>query len=127
MRVFGRGHTRGLLVVYCGDNRPRLARHSGPLRDRIPVRYRLLKIEVRNDVPVDRVSVVELPADCSQKTDLMRARRCVSRADISALLTVPCVLIHEASNVRINPGHGHANRSVMAGMSENRAWRSVKP
>ena len=86
----------------------------------LPVRYRLLKIQVPDDVHVERVSVDKLPADWLEKIDVTRVfgDGWLTR-NSSALLVVPSAIVPETFNVLLNPVHNDAQRIVIVGTREH--------
>ena len=86
----------------------------------LPVRYRLLKIHAPDDVPVERVSVDQLPSDWPAKTEETRALGNAWLArDSVALLMVPSAIVPETFNVLLNPAHTDAKRIVIVETGEH--------
>jgi RES domain-containing protein len=111
-------------VVYCAENPAAalleiLVNFEIEVRD-LPTRYRLLKIEVPDDVRVERVSLGNLPRDWPQKT---AATRAIGDAWIAtgatALLAAPSAIVPETFNVLLNPNHADAERAVILPASEH--------
>lgn len=124
MRTPGRWHTRGRRIVYCAQSPAAalleiLVHFEIDIQD-LPVRYRLLKIDVPDDVHVERVSADELPADWPEKTEATRALGddWLAKAS-SALLRVPSAIVPETFNVLLNPAHQDAKRIVIVQAGEH--------
>lgn len=124
LRTSGHWHARGRRVVYCALSPAAalleiLVHLEIDIQD-LPARYRLLKIEVPDDVPVERISVRELPPDWPEKTDVTRA---IGNAWLAKsrtpLLIVPSAIAPETFNALLNPGHQDARRIVIARTSEH--------
>jgi RES domain-containing protein len=124
LRTSGRWHTRGKRVVYCAQS-PAVAlleilvHFEIEIRD-LPARYRLLKIEVPDDVRIERVTFGELPGDWSERTDVTRAigDTWLARGS-TVLLSVPSAIVPETFNVLLNPAQQDARRIVIARTSEH--------
>jgi RES domain-containing protein len=123
LRTSGRWHTRGKRVVYCAQNPAAalleiLVHFEIEIRD-LPARYRLLKIEVPDDVRIERVTFGELPGDWSERTDVTRAigDTWLARGS-TALLSVPSAIVPETFNVLLNPAQQDADRIVIAQTTE---------
>ena len=124
LRTPGRWHTRGRRIVYCAQSPAAalleiLVHFEIDIQD-LPVRYRLLKIDVPDDVHVERVSADELPADWPEKTEATRALGddWLAKAS-SALLRVPSAIVPETFNVLLNPAHQDAKRIVIVQAGEH--------
>jgi RES domain-containing protein len=124
LRTSGRWHTRGKRVVYCAQNPAAalleiLVHFEIEIRD-LPARYRLLKIEVPDDVRIERVTFGELPGDWSERTDVTRAigDTWLARGS-TALLSVPSAIVPETFNVLLNPAQQDADRIVIAQTTEH--------
>lgn len=124
LRVSGRWHTRGRRVVYCAENPAAalleiLVHFEIEIRD-LPARSRLLKLEVPDDVQVERVLLDELPRDWLDKNE---ATRTIGDAWLAtgstALLTVPSAIVPQTLNVLLNPAHQDARRMVIVQASEH--------
>jgi RES domain-containing protein len=118
LRASGRWHTRGKRVVYCAENPAAalleiLVHFEIEIRD-LPARYRLLKVNVPDDLQVDRVSLTDLGSDWIEDTLATRAigDMWLTRAT-TPLLTVPSAVVPETSNVLLNPAHPDARRIVI--------------
>ena len=124
LRAPGRWHTRGKRVVYCAENPAAalleiLVHFEIDVRD-LPARYRLLKINVPEDVRIERVPLDDLPPDWLDNT---QATRAIGDAWLTrraaALLAVPSAIVAETLNVLLNPGHPDAKRIVIAHTSDH--------
>lgn len=124
MRTPGRWHTRGRRVVYCAQS-PAAALleilvHLELDIRALPARYRLLRIEVPDDLDVERVSLDVLPADWLEKAELTR-----TTGDAwlvkgqTPLLSVPSAIVPETFNVLVNPAHPDARRIAVVKASEH--------
>ena len=118
LRTPGRWHSRGRRVVYCAQNPAAalleiLVHFEIDIQD-LPVRYRLLKIEVPEDVQVERLSVEDLPKDWPERTEATRALgdAWLSKGS-TALLSMPSAIVPETFNVLLNPAHEDARRIVI--------------
>jgi RES domain-containing protein len=118
LRTPGLWHTRGRRVVYCAQSPAAalleiLVHFEIDIQD-LPVRYRLLKIEVPDDVHVERISPDQLPADWPETTEVTRGLGDDWLArDSAALLSVPSAIVPETFNVLLNPAHQDAKRIVI--------------
>jgi RES domain-containing protein len=124
LRTPGRWHTRGRRVVYCAQNPAAalleiLVHFEIDIED-LPVRYRLMKIQVPDDVQVERVSVDRLPTDWPERTDVTRALGdgWLTKGS-AALLSVPSAIVPETLNVLLNPAHQDAKRIVIVNAGEH--------
>jgi RES domain-containing protein len=110
--------------VYCAQNPAAalleiLVHFEIDIQD-LPLRYRLLKIEAPDDVPIERVSVDQLPADWPERTEMTRVLgdSWLTRGT-SALLSVPSAIVPETFNVLLNPAHQDAKRVVIVETGEH--------
>jgi RES domain-containing protein len=118
LRASGRWHTRSKRVVYCAES-PAAALleilvHFEIEIGELPARYRLLKVNVPDDLQVDRVSPTDLGPDWVEDIQATRAigDRWLARA-ATPLLAVPSAVVPETSNVLLNPAHADARRIVI--------------
>jgi RES domain-containing protein len=124
LRASGRWHSRGRRVVYVAQSAAAalleiLVYFEIEIRD-LPVRYRLLKIDVPDDVQVARVPASALPRDWAERPEVTRAIGDAWIASTStALLTVPSALVPETFNVLLNPAHPDAARIVVLNATEH--------
>jgi RES domain-containing protein len=124
LRASGRWHTRGRRIVYCAENPATallevLVHFEIEIRD-LPAQYRLLKIDVPDDLSVDHVSLDDLPKDWPEKVDETRRIGDVWLATASTvMLRVPSVLVPETFNVLLNPAHRDAAHVVIAKVTEH--------
>ncbi len=122
LRTPGRWHTRGGRVVYCAQS-PAAALLEIlveiDIQD-LPVRYRLLKIQVPDDVEFERVSVDDLPKDWPERTEVTRALGdgWLTKGS-TALLSVPSAIVPETFNFLLNPAHQDAKRIVIVQTGEH--------
>ena len=115
LKVGGRWHTRGQLILYCAAN-PAAAIleqvvHQEIRRPEALQGYRLLAVDLRENVSADRVEIADLPDDWMENVE---ATRRVGddwlRAGDAAVLEVPSAIVPETHNVLINPRQADARR-----------------
>jgi RES domain-containing protein len=118
LRASGRWHTRGKRVVYCAGS-PAAALleilvHFEIEIGELPARYRLLKVNVPDDLQVDRVSPTDLGPDWVEDIQATRAigDTWLTRA-VTPLQAVPSAVVPETSNVLLNPAQADARRIVI--------------
>ena len=118
LRTSGRWHTRGRRIVYLASTPAAalleiLVHAELNIRD-LPTRYRLLKIDVPEDVMRERVSIDALGADWIDDVDATRAAGdgWLARRQ-SALLAVPSAVVSDTDNILFNPAHPDAPRVVI--------------
>lgn len=117
LRASGRWHTRGR-IVYCAESPAAavlevLVHFEMEIGD-LPARYRLLKVNVPDDLQVARVSPADLSPDWVEDLQATRAigDTWLTRS-ATPLLAVPSAVVPETSNVLLNPGHPDARRIVI--------------
>jgi RES domain-containing protein len=124
LRASGRWHTRGRRIVYCAESPAAalleiLVHFEIEVRD-LPARYRLLRIDVPDDVPIERVAPAALPQDWVGNT---AATRAIGDAwlerEARALIRVPSAIVPETFNVLMNPAHPDAARVVVTHVAEH--------
>jgi RES domain-containing protein len=110
-----RWHTRGHEILYCAPN-PATALlevmvNSGVRDAEAFGNFRFLKLEVPDDLDIERVQESELTPDWPRRIELTRAwgDRWLTQ-ERSAVLLVRSVLVPETYNVLINPRHAEAAR-----------------
>jgi len=124
LRASGRWHTRGRRVVHCAEHPAAalleiLVHFEIEIRD-LPARYRLSRIDVPDDVQLERVSLDDLPRDWPDKHEVTRAIGDAWLATGStALLNVPSAIVPETTNMLLNPAHEDAKRIVIAQAREH--------
>lgn len=124
LRAAGRWHSRGRPIVYGADSPAAalleiLVHLETDLED-LPVRYRLLKIELPDDVTAERLGPVSLPEGWTDDVALTRhlgdawlqSRR-------TARLDVPSAIVPETWNVLLNPAHPDAARARVVATAEH--------
>jgi RES domain-containing protein len=118
LRASGRWHTRGKRVVSCAENPAAalleiLVHFEIEIGD-LPARYHLLKVNVPDDLHLDRVSPTDLGPDWFEDIQATRAigDTWLTRA-ATPLLAVPSAVVPETSNVLLNPAHPDAKRIVI--------------
>lgn len=110
-----RWHTRGHEILYCAPNAATALLEvlvNSAVRDAQAFGgFQFLKLDVPDEIAIERVEEGELPADWSRRHELTRARgdRWL-REERSAALLVRSVLVPETYNVLINPRHAEAAR-----------------
>jgi len=108
--IEGRWHFRGTPVVYCTDH-PSTALleilvHA--TRSTVPDYYQLLEIEAPDNI---EAFVPAIPTNWDHDIDGTRRIGARFIADgISALMSVPSVIMPKACNVLLNPAHADARR-----------------
>ncbi len=124
LRASGRWHTRGRRVVYCAENPAAalleiLVHFEIEIRD-LPARYRLLKIDVPEDVRIDHVTLDDLAPDWLDNTQATRAigDAWLTRR-VAPFLAVPSAIVSDTLNVLLNPTHRDAKRIVTANTSDH--------
>ncbi len=124
LRASGRWHTRGRRIVDCAQTPSaallEIVVHLEVTVADMPVRYRLMKIEVPAAMRRESVTLGDLPRDWIVRPDLTRA---IGDAWLSParspLLIVPSALVPETFNVLLNPGHQDASRVVVVDVAEH--------
>jgi RES domain-containing protein len=110
-----RWHTRGRRIVYCAPN-PATALlemlvHGEIDRQDLPAHYRLIKIEVPEDVGRRVVEVADLPEGWRLRPSSTRAiGDAWLRSTATALLEAPCAIVPDTWNTLVNPTHADAGR-----------------
>ena len=117
--VGGRWHTRGRPIVYLSEH-PALAllEHLVHLEidlEDLPDSYRLLEVEIPDDVPARSISendLSERDADWRSNVALTRAKGDEWLTDaISLVCRVPSVILPRSTNILFNPAHPDAPRA----------------
>jgi RES domain-containing protein len=115
----GRWHTRGRRIVYCAQN-PATALlemlvHAEIDRRDLPVHYRLIKIDVPEDVERRALDMQGLADEWRLQPSSTRAiGDAWIRSAATALLDVPCAIVPDTWNTLINPTHPDARRLTIA-------------
>jgi RES domain-containing protein len=115
----GRWHTRGRRIVYCAPN-PATALlemlvHAEIDRQDLPVHYRLIKVDVPEDVERRAIDMEGLADERRLQPSSTRAIGDVwLRSAATALLDVPCAIVPDTWNTVINPTHPDARRLTIA-------------
>jgi RES domain-containing protein len=124
MRWPGRWHARGRRVVYCTQSPAaalleRLVHLEVPPGG-LPLRYRLLKIEIPDTAPIERLEVGMLPDRWIEREESTQTIGSAWLAGgLSALLLVPSAIVPETTNVLINPLHAAAAAIEIVGTSDH--------
>jgi RES domain-containing protein len=109
LRAAARWHTRGHEVVYCaeaptGALLEALVHLEVDSLEALPKSYQLLRIVLRDDVPLEEVSPASLPSDWKRRTLLTRSiGDAWLAAGRTAVLRVPSAVSPHAFNVLLNP------------------------
>lgn len=124
LRASGRWHTRGRRIVYCTGSPAAallevLVHLEIDVRD-LPARYRLLKLDAPDGLPVEHVAPKDLPRDWVRRIEITRAiGDAWLESGRSPLLSVPSALVPATFNVLLNPQHPDARRMAMVEVSEH--------
>ncbi len=115
----GRWHSRGRPVVYAAECAAtallEILVHLEIDREDLPQDYRLLRIDIPDDVSREEVRQEDLPADWRERPAVTRGIGDTwLREGRSAVLAVPCAIIRER-NLLLNPAHPDAARVTLAG------------
>jgi RES domain-containing protein len=130
LKASGRWHTRGRRVVYCAQSPAAallevLVHFEIDIGD-VPLRYRLLRIDVPDDVAVERPAREGLAADWFEQTAMTRAIGDAWLAGgSSALFAVPSAIVPATENVLLNPAHPDASRVTVIDVSEHAVDRRL--
>jgi RES domain-containing protein len=120
----GRWHSAGRRVVYCAQS-PAAALletlvHFEMALGALPARYRLLKIRVPDQPPVEQLEVGALPDRWIEREDATQTIGNTWLAGgFSPLLLVPSAVVPETTNVLINPVHPAAAAIELVGTSDH--------
>jgi RES domain-containing protein len=124
LRWPGRWHSRGRPVVYCTQS-PAAALletlvHVEAGLGELPARYQLLKIDVPDGGPLERLEVGALPERWTEREEATQTIGDAWLAGrLSPLLLVPSAIVPETMNVLINPLHPSAATLEIAGISSH--------
>lgn len=124
LRASGRWHSRGRRIVYCAES-PAAALleilvHLELAPDDLPLRYRLLAIELPDDLPGGRIEPATLPPGWTEDVASTRARGDAwLAAGRTARLDVPSALVPETWNILLNPAHPDAARARIVTIGEH--------
>lgn len=123
LKASARWHTRGHRIVYLSSTPAsallEILVHLEIEEDHLPRSYKLLEIQVPDDVGIERVEDwTKLPKSWPKKLSLTRAfgNQWLDR-NSSALLEVPSALVPHTSNFLLNPLHKDAARILIASIS----------
>ena len=111
IKASARWHTAGKPIVYCALQPSAAVLEVLVHFDVLPDTYKLLRIDVPNDITRRAVKLASLPADGA--SDLTATRAIGDEWLInsnSALLAVPSVVVPVTWNVLLNPRHPDAAR-----------------
>lgn len=124
LRAAGRWHSRGRPIVYCAASPAAalleiLVHLEIDLED-LPVRYRLLKIELPDNLEAERLDPVSLPQGWTD--DVALTRRLGDawlQGGRTARLDVPSATAPETWNILLNPAHPDAPRARVVATAEH--------
>lgn len=107
----GRWHSKGRRIVYLADH-PSSALLETLVHlelNMIPATYQLLRVRSEKTIEVEKVEVVDLPADWLRRIDVTRqiGDQWLDRSS-SSMLQVPSAISVCATNVLLNPDHRDA-------------------
>jgi RES domain-containing protein len=131
LKASARWHTRGRRIVYLSSS-PSAALleilvHLELEEGHLPRSYKLLEIEVPDDISIEKVGDwAKLPKDWTKKQAITRALgdQWLAR-NSSALLEVPSVVAPHTSNFLLNPSHKDAARITIISVSRQRFDRRL--
>jgi hypothetical protein len=102
LRAPGRWHYAGLLEILVDMEIAGVGQ--------LPDRYQLLRVEVRDDVPVAEIAGADVPDDWRQNLDWSRGVGTEwLQTETSAVLKVPSAVVPFAHNFLFNPAHPAAD------------------
>jgi RES domain-containing protein len=115
LRAPGRWHYAGQPIVYLAEH-PALALLEILVHieiagvGQLPDRYQLLRVEVRDDVPVAEIAGADVPDDWRQNLGWSRGVGTEwLQTETSAVLKVPSAVVPFAHNFLFNPAHPAAD------------------
>jgi RES domain-containing protein len=124
LHAAGRWHSRGRPIVYCAESPAAalletLVHLEIDLED-LPVRYRLLKIELPDDIAAERLDPASLPEGWTEDVTLTRRLGDAWLASRrTARLDVPSATAPETWNILLNPAHPDAARVRIIATAEH--------
>jgi RES domain-containing protein len=111
----GRWNSEGMAVVYTSTTLALAALeylvHVDP--EDVPADLIAMRIEIPDDLPDERVSASDLPADWNEAPDHPACVRCGdawAKGASTAILRVPSAIVPEEENLLFNPRHPDAGR-----------------
>lgn len=122
LRASARWHNRGRPIVYLAESPPGalievLAHMDGASLGSLPVHYRLLTVDVPEDVAI--ATCPALPPEWPSRVDITRAVGDAWLTDgSSALLRVPSAIMPDVFNLLLNPLHPEVGRIRVADVRE---------
>jgi RES domain-containing protein len=106
----GRWNSKGIALVYTSESRAlcttEIAVHT-PLGN-LPLDYKLVSIEIPDDIHVQELTAVELPVDWKSIPPSHSTRKIGDRfvsEDIFPVMKVPSAVVQDEFNYLINPAH----------------------
>jgi RES domain-containing protein len=125
LKAPARWHTRGHRIVYLSSTPAsallEILVHLEIAEDRLPRHYKLLEINVPDDVGIERLEDrAKLPKSWSRKPAVTQALgdQWLAR-NSSALLQVPSALVPHTCNFLLNPQHTDAARITIVSVSRH--------
>ena len=131
LKASARWHTRGHRIVYLSSTPAsallEILVHLEIEEEHLPRSYKLLEIQVPDDVAIERVEDwAKLPKGWPKKLSVTRAlgNQWLDRSS-SALLQVPSALVPHTSNFLLNPLHKDAARIMIISVARQRFDRRL--
>jgi RES domain-containing protein len=115
LRASARWHTKGRRVVYLADHPAsallEILVHLEIDPDDLPTNYRVLRIDVPDDIAIIDIVPPGLPKNWRRRLSMTRRKGDAWLAAApAALMRVPSVIMPDAFNVLLNPAHEDAHR-----------------
>ena len=111
----GRWNSKGIAMVYTSESRAlcttEIAVHT-PLGN-LPLDYKIISIEIPDDIPVRELHAEELPSDWKSIPHAHATQEIGDRfvsEGISLVLKVPSVVVQDEFNYLVNPRHADAHK-----------------
>ena len=123
LKASARWHSRGRRVVYLSSTPAsallEILVHLEIEEDRLPRSYKLLEVQVSDDISIEKIEDrASLPKGWQKKQSVTQALGDQWLAgNSSALLQVPSALVPHTSNFLLNPLHRDAARILVASVS----------
>jgi len=123
LKASARWHSRGRRVVYLSSTPAsallEILVHLEIEEDRLPRSYKLLEVQVSDDISIEKIEDrANLPKGWQKKQSVTQALGDQWLAgNSSALLQVPSALVPHTSNFLLNPLHRDAARILVASVS----------
>jgi len=114
----GRWNSKGTALIYTSASRAlcttEIAVHT-PLGN-LPLDYKLISIEIPNDIPIQELSVEDLPVDWKSIPHTHSTQEIGDRfvsEEIFPILKVPSVVVQDEFNFLINPSHADSRKIMI--------------